>query len=114
MGAFIGAVVYSVVLSIVIAVALAVVTRGAVDTPADEREQLISLRATDAAYTVLTVGVLVVALCMPAVAMGRLELFPGYPASDTALVAANGVLATVVVAELIRAGLQIARYRLDL
>lgn len=112
MGAFIGAVVYSVVLSIVIAIILAAVTRGAVDAPADEREQLIALKAMDAAYAVLTVGVIAVAVCLPAVATGRLQLFPGYPASDTALVAANGVLVAVIVAELVRAGLQIARYRL--
>lgn len=109
---FMGAVVFSVVASIVTAIVLALVSGGAADAPADERERLIALKSTDVAYNVLSLGVVVVALTAPAVALGGLNLFPGDPAADTALIAANGVLFALIAAEVVRGGLTIARYRL--
>ncbi len=109
---FMSAVVFSVLASIVAAIVLALVSGRAADAPADERERLIALKSTEVAYAVLSLGVVVVALTAPAVALGGLNLFPGDPAADTALIAANGVLFALIAAEVVRGGLTIARYRL--
>ena len=111
MGLFVGAVVLSIVLEVVLAIVLAAFTPKDARSPADERERLIGLKATNVAYTVLIIGVVAVALNSPFVAMADLDLFPGDPAGDMALIAANGVLAAVVLAELVRAAGQILLFR---
>jgi len=108
---FVGTVVLSIVLSIVSAIALALFAGGDADAPADERERLIGLRATNLAYTILSLGVLFVALTTPFIAAVGLDLFPGRPEHATALIAANGVLFAFVLAEVSREIGQIVGYR---
>ena len=112
LGLFVSAVVLSICIEVTLAIALAAFTRKEDRTPADERERLFAARATNAAYHVLLIGVVTVALNSPFVAMADLGLFPGDPAADTALIAANGILAAVVLAELVRTGGQILFHRL--
>jgi hypothetical protein len=66
--------------------------------PADEREKLIALKATNVAYTVATVGALAAA---------------GFIAYErfSAFYIANGLFLAIVLAEVVRNALQIVRFR---
>ncbi len=112
LGRFTSAVVLSIILAIISAIILAVVSRRDPEGPLDERERLVELTSTSMAHTVLVIGVVVVALSAPALALGSFGLFPGDPAAEIALIMANGVLLSLVLAEILRASLSIVRYRL--
>lgn len=111
MGAFVQAVVLSIILSIVSAIAVAVIGRNSGDAAPDERERLISLKATNLAYAILCVGVLLVALATPIVATLGPKIFPQRPELSTVLIAANAALFAFVLAETIREAGQIIGFR---
>ena len=111
LGMFVGAVVLSIVIEVVVAIVLAVVSPKEANSPADERERLIALKATRAAYVVLSLGVVVVALNSPIAAAADLGLFDGRPEADIAFIAANGIIFALVLAELIKSAGSIFLYR---
>lgn len=80
------------------AIALAIHRPRDANAPADERDRDITRRATARAYYVLVVGA---ACCFVL----------GYWTGDVAMVL-NGVLASIVLAELIRLASQVATYRM--
>lgn len=110
-GIFVRAVVLSIVVEIVLAIVLALMSPKEADAPADERDRLIGLKATQAAYWVLSLGVVVVALYTPMAVGADLNLLDDLPEADTALVAANGIVFALVLAELVKAAGQIFLYR---
>jgi hypothetical protein len=110
LGLFVRCVILTVVVEAVLAIALAVAAPKAADKPADERERLIELRATRIAYWILSIGAVSVALTSPLVAAGGLRLLPD-PLENTVLVLANGILLSLVAAELAKAAAQVAAYR---
>jgi len=111
LGMFVGAVVLSILLEVVLAIVVAVVAPRDADAPADERERLIALKATSAAYWVLSLGVTAVALSAPFLSVAGLGWFEGRPERDLAFVAANGIIFALVLAELVKAAGLIILYR---
>ena len=94
-----GLLVLFVVLEIVLHVALALMSPREARTPKDERERLIELRATFAAFHVLVVGALAAA--------ATLHL------TRNAWIIQQVVLLAVVVAELVKFGAEIVLFRRD-
>lgn len=94
---FISAVVELVILQIIIAIVLAIFSGKAADAPMDEREQLIDLKGMRAGFYILNTTLIVVSAL--------------WVVGASALTMANGVLAAMVLAELLRAGWVIAGYR---
>lgn len=86
-----------VVLEIVIHVGLAIQSPGEARSPKDERERLIEMRATTIAFQVLVVGALA--------GVGTIHL------SRSAWVIQQVVLLAIVVAELVKFGVQILLFR---
>lgn len=113
-GAFIGLFARCVVASIVVAIVVAAVfaSRGQdLDAPGDERDRQIELRATRAAYALLSAGALLASLSTPFVTGFAGRLFDGDPSSGVALVVGNLVLGAVLLSELVKSGGQILLYR---
>lgn len=96
-GLFIGAVVLLTIVQIILAIVLAIVSGKDVDAPMDEREQLIDLKGMRAGFYILNIAL---------VAVSALWLVGASP-----LVMANGILAAMVLGELLRAGWVVAGYR---
>jgi len=96
-GLFVSTVVLLVIAQIVMAIVLAIFAGKAADTPMDEREQLIDLKAARVGYYLL----------------GSLLFFVSalWITGASALVMANGILAAMVIAETLRAGKIVAGYR---
>ena len=110
-GRFMSCLFISLLLQIAIAILLAVMSPRAANAPADEREKMIELRATGVAFVVLLVVVLTVAGAFPFVAAASMVL-PGFePVVAATLLMSNGILASVVIAELVRASWQIILFR---
>lgn len=101
-GLFIGVTILLVIVQVVLAIALALLSPRAANAPADERERLISLKATQVASVVLTVLVMTVVLASPFVAGLSPHVFPNDPTSGAVFLMANGVLLSVAVGELMR------------
>ena len=110
LGLFIGRVVLSVIVEVVLATAAALLAPKEANAPADERETLIGLKATNAAYAVLSFGAVIAAVTGALVAVRGAGLLPQTEA-DVAFVSANGVLFALVLAELVRSTWQIVGYR---
>ena len=110
MGLFIGRVVLSIVVEVVLATAAALLAPKEANAPADEREQLIMLKATNAAYAVLSLGAVLAAITGALVAVRGAGLLPATEA-DVAFVSANGVLFALVLAEVVRSTFQIVGFR---
>lgn len=96
-GLFIGGVVVLTIIQIIVAIALALASGKAADAPMDEREQLIDLKGSRAGFYALN------GACFCASALWLLGASP--------LVMANGVLAAMVVGEVVRSGFVIVGYR---
>lgn len=100
-GMFVGTVVMLVIVQIVLAIVLAIVAavlrQRSEEQPMDERDQLIDLKAIRVAYYVITALL---------IAVSGLWLFGMSP-----LVMANGILAAMVIAEILRAGSVVLAYR---
>lgn len=105
-GLFAACVAAQIALTVAAAIPAAAFAPRDAEAPEDERERLISLRATNLAFPVLSAGVLVVA---GAFAMGAADM-AALPISASLLMA-NGVLAAVVIAEIVRGVAQVVRYR---
>lgn len=88
-----------VVFEIVLHVAIAIQSPDEANAPRDERERLIEMRATSVAFPVLLVGALS--------AVGLLHL------GSSAWLMAQVVMLAIVVAEVVRSGLQVVLYRRD-
>ena len=110
LGLFVGRVVLSVIVEVVLATAAALRAPKDADAPADEREQLIALKATNAAYTVLSLGAVLAAITGALVAVRGAGFLP-QTAADVAFVSANGVLFALVAAEVVRSACQIVGFR---
>lgn len=113
-GEFIGLFTRCVIASIVVAVVAAIIfsTLGQdLDSPADERDRQIELRATRAAYGLLSAGALIASLSTPFVIGFAGRIFDGDPTSGALLVVGNLVLGAVLLAELVKSGGQIVLYR---
>lgn len=96
-GLFIGAVVLLTIVQIILAIALAIVSGKDADAPMDEREQLIDLKGMRAGFHILNIVL---------VAVSALWLVGASP-----LAMANGILAAMVVGEVVRSGWIIVGYR---
>lgn len=96
-GLMIGAVVMLVIITVSLTVGAAMLNPRAANAPADEREQLIDLKAERIASYALSVGV----VCL----IGALLM--GW----NGILVANLLLASMVASELIKAGWQIASFR---
>lgn len=96
-GLFIGGVVVVVIIQIVLAIAVAIVSGKQADTPMDERERLIDLKAARAGFYALNGA----AFCVSALWM----------AGASPLVMANGILLAMVVGEVVHSGGKIIGYR---
>ena len=107
---FVGCVVLTIVVEIVLAIAVAATSAKAANSPADERERLIELRATRIAYAILSVGVVFVALASPVAALGGPHVLKD-PTEDVVLITANGVLFALIAAELVRSAAQVIGFR---
>ena len=102
--------VLTIVVEVVLAIAVAASSARAANSPADERERLIGLRATRVAYAILSVGVVFVALAGPAAAVGGPHVLKD-PTQDMVLIMANGVLFALVAAELVRSAAEVIGFR---
>jgi hypothetical protein len=102
--------VLTIIVSVLLAIALAVTSPKAANAPADEREQLIALKATNAAYAVLSFGAVIAAVTGALVAVRGAGLLPQTEA-DVAFVSANGVLFALIAAEVVRSAWQIVGFR---
>ena len=107
---FVRCVVLTIVVEVVLAIAVAASSAKAANSPADERERLIGLRATRIAYAILSVGVVFVALAGPAAAVGGPHVLKD-PTQDMVLIMANGVLFALVAAELVRSAAEVIGFR---
>jgi hypothetical protein len=91
-----------IVILVIAAIVLESIAAGAspkeANAPADERESLIALKATNVAYTVATVGALTAA---GFIAFGQVAPF----------YIANGLFLAIVFAEIVRNAIQIVRFR---
>lgn len=96
-GLFIGGVVVLTIVQIILAIALAVTSGKAANAPMDEREQLIDLKGARAGFYALNGAVFCVS------ALWMLKVSP--------LFMANGILAAMVVGEMVRSGWIIIAYR---
>lgn len=96
-GLFIGGVVLLTIVQMVLAICLAIASRKDAEAPMDEREQLIDLRGARAGFWALNGAVFCVS------ALWLLKVSP--------LVMANGILAAMVVGEVVRSGWIIIGYR---
>jgi len=96
-GLFVGGVVLIVIVQIILAIAVAVVSGKHADTPMDERERLIDLKAARAGFYALNGAV----FCVSALWM----------AGASPLVMANGILLAMVVGEVVHSGGKIVGYR---
>lgn len=94
---FIGGTVLIVIVQIVLAIAVAVVSGKQAETPMDERERLIDLKAARAGFYALNGAV----FCVSALWM----------AGASPLVMANGILLSMVIGEVVHAGGKIIGYR---
>ncbi len=96
-GLFIGGVIILTIVQVIVAIVLALSSGKAADAPMDERERLIDLKGARAGFYALNAA----AICVSA-----LWLIGASP-----LVMANGVLAAMVVGEIVRSGWVIVSYR---
>jgi len=100
LGQFVGSVVLLVLLQVVLAIVVALATRAPADGEVrpDERERLIELKASRPALPVVQLGAV---LAAASVSLGA-----------PALLTANGLVLSLVLAELVRLGGQIGYFRL--
>ena len=110
-GMFIGSVITLIILQIVFSIAAALITPREADAPPDERDQLIAAKANSSAFMVLNVCVLCVAGIGPFVAMMSGVRLANDASANASLLMANGILLSVVIAELVKSGGVIFRYR---
>lgn len=96
-GLFIGAMVLLTIVQIILAIALAITSGKDADAPMDEREQLIDLKGMRAGFYILNAALIVVSAL--------------WVVGASPLAMANGILAAMVLGELLRAGWVIAGYR---
>lgn len=96
-GLFVGGVVVIVVIQIILAIVMAIVSGKHAETPMDERERLIDLKAARAGFYALNAAVFCVS---------SLWLLGASP-----LVMANGMLLSMVIAEVFHSGGKIVGYR---
>ena len=96
-GLFIGGTVAIVIVQIVLAIAVAIVSGKQADTPMDERERLIDLKAARAGFYALNGAVFCVSVL--------------WMAGASPLVMANGILLSMVIAEAVHSGGKIIGYR---
>ena len=111
---FVGTFIGCVVLSVVVQIVLAVLSPKESESPPDERERLIDLKATRIAYHLVSAGVATVVLSTPLIAAGAPDVFGGHAATASALMlVANGVIFCLVLAEVVRSAALILQYRRD-
>ncbi len=96
-GLFIGGVVALVIVQIVLAIAVAIVSGRQAETPMDERERLLDLKAARAGFYALNAAV----FCVSGL----------WLAGASPLVMANGILLSMVIAEAVHSGGKIVGYR---
>lgn len=96
-GLFVGGTVLIVIVQIILAITVAVASGKQADTPMDERERLIDLKAARAGFYVLNGAV----FCTSALWMAK----------ASPLVMANGILLSMVIAEVVNSGGKIIGYR---
>ena len=111
MALFVRCVVLVVVIEVGVAVVAPAVFGREAEAPADEREQLVELKATRAAYVLLTVLAVCLVVAAPALAGAAPYLFAD-PLGDAALAASNGLLLAVLLSGLLKSAWQIVGYRL--
>lgn len=96
-GLFIAGVVAIIIVQIVLAIAVAIVSGKQADTPMDERERLIDLKAARTGFYALNAAV----FCVSGL----------WLAGASPLVMANGILLSMVIGEVIHSGGKIVGYR---
>lgn len=107
-------VVMVVVVQVVLAIVLALLAPKDANTPPDERERLIGLRAAALAYHLMAGALVVVVLGAPALAVYGAHQFGAQATlASTAVLMANGILLCLVLGEVIRETSQIVQFRKD-
>jgi hypothetical protein len=96
-GLLIGAVATLIIITVVLAIITAIMSPSEAEAPADEREELIALKAERIASYVLSI-------CVVLLIWALLNQWNG-------VVVANLLLASLVISELVKSGAQIAYYR---
>ncbi len=110
LGLFVRCVILTIVLEIALAIGVAASSSKSANSPADERERLIELRATRIAYAILSVGAVFVALASPAIAVGGPHVLRE-PTEDIVLISSNGILLSLILAELAKSASQVIAFR---
>jgi len=110
-GLFVGCTIVSILVQIALAIPIALMSRGEADARPDERETRIDAFSGRIAYLVLLALVATIALTSPGLIPAAPFLFPAAPTAGIVLVLANALFAALLVAEIVRSGLQIAMFR---
>ena len=97
LGLMIGAVVTLIILTVALTIAVSILSPKAAQAPADERERIIALKSERIGSFVLSVGVV--------------SLIGALLAGWNAILVANLLLACMVIAEMLKAGVQILYFR---
>ncbi|MDB5691362.1 MAG: hypothetical protein JWO81_425 [Alphaproteobacteria bacterium] len=100
-----------VVAQVVLSVLIAVHSPKEAQAPADEREQLIGLKASRLAFYTLSALAIVTAIATRLLAAAGPSLFPRDPLGGSMIVVGSAIFFAVVAAELVRATGQIVYFR---
>lgn len=111
-GGFIYAVVMLTAIQVVAAIVIALWRPSEAEVRADARDRDFSASAARPAYAVLSVLIVMIMLAVPSIILAAPRLDPGAPAGMLAAIyIANAMLGALVIAHLVYAGWQLARYR---
>jgi hypothetical protein len=111
-GAFIQAVVLLVAIQVVAAIVIAIATGRDAGAPADAREKAFALEAYRPAYIVLSACVVTLMGAGSVLLRIANEWHPAPPPGMAPVLLANALLASLVLAQLVHSGWQIARFRM--
>lgn len=111
LGMFIGTVIVAVVVQVVLTVAVAIAKPSEAEVAADERERMIELKSSSAAYGLLSLLVVLTAVATPLMAGFGSRLFGANGTITGIVLSANAMILALLVAELVRAVWTIALFR---
>ncbi len=101
-----------VIVQIVAATVIAIATGREANAPADDRERSFALAAYRPAYLVMTMGVVMLMLSGPVLLRIANEWQPAPPPGLAPILLGNGLLAVLVLAEIVHSGAQLVRFRM--
>lgn len=110
-GLFVGTTITAVVVQVVLTIVIAVIQPAEANAAADERERLIELKSSHAAYALLSVLVVTLAIATPFLIGVGPQVFAGSTATSGVVLTANAMIFALVLAELLRSLWQIVLFR---